>query len=127
MNVRVAIALVWRDGRLLVSRRRAGAHLAGKLEFPGGKLRPGETAAAAAEREVLEETGVVCRALGQRPPVEFSYPDRTVTLLPIDAEWQSGDGEPREVDDVSWLSPEDLIAEDFPAANAGLIAELKRR
>jgi 8-oxo-dGTP diphosphatase len=54
----VAAALVWCEGRLLLQRRAITAkHGAGKLEFPGGKIEPGESAEAALARELIEEWG----------------------------------------------------------------------
>lgn len=50
------------DGYVLLHQRQ-GAHGAGTWALPGGKIEPGETPAAAAEREVLEETGVLVRKL----------------------------------------------------------------
>jgi 8-oxo-dGTP diphosphatase len=57
-RVRVAAAVVWRDGRLLLTQRPPGGPLGLQWEFPGGKLEPGETPAAALEREIVEELGV---------------------------------------------------------------------
>lgn len=55
-----ALAVVLRDGHVLLARReRGGVMLWG---YPGGHVEWGETALAAAERELLEETGVVARA-----------------------------------------------------------------
>jgi 8-oxo-dGTP diphosphatase len=124
--IEVAIALVWRGGRVLVTRRLPGAHLGGLWEFPGGKLRMEETPDAAAEREVLEETGVHARARGRRAPIEWRYLERTVRLHPVDCDWIQGEGEPREVAELRWVSIAELAELEFPAANAALIAELSR-
>jgi ADP-ribose pyrophosphatase YjhB (NUDIX family) len=52
-----ASAAVFRDGRVLLVERGKGAGQ-GYWSLPGGHIEPGETAHAAALREVLEETGV---------------------------------------------------------------------
>jgi mutator protein MutT len=124
--IEVAIALVWRGEHVLVTRRLAGTHLGGLWEFPGGKLHEEETPDAAAEREVLEETGVRVRARGRRAPVEWHYPERTVRLHPVDCEWLEGDGEPRGVAELRWATIAELAELEFPAANAALIAGLSR-
>lgn len=123
-HVEVAIALCWRDGRLLVTRRPSGVHLAGRWEFPGGKLGSGEAPEACAERELLEEVGVVARARGRRPAIEWEYPERTVTLHPVDCDWREGDGTPREVSELRWIETPELGTLDFPEANASLVAAL---
>jgi len=52
-----ASACVWRDGRVLIV-QRGKPPLAGIWSLPGGAVEPGETAMAAAARELAEETGV---------------------------------------------------------------------
>ena len=57
-RVRVAAAVVWRDGKLLITQRPPRSAFALQWEFPGGKIEPGETPAQALAREVREELGV---------------------------------------------------------------------
>lgn len=123
-HVAVAIALVWRDGRLLVTRRAEGAHLAGFWEFPGGKLAEGETPEACAVREVLEETRVRVEPRSRREPIVWAYPERRVTLHPVTCDWLAGDGECVEVAELTWRLPSELAALSFPPANAALVASL---
>ena len=66
-RVRVAAAVVWRDGKLLLTQRPPGATLGLQWEMPGGKIEEGETAGEALAREVREELGVgatPCEVLG---------------------------------------------------------------
>lgn len=125
-HVDVAIALCWRDGQLLITRRPSGVHLAGRWEFPGGKLAAGEAPEACAERELFEEVEVVARARARRPLIEWDYPERTVTLHPVDCDWREGDGVAREVSELRWVSVSELGTFDFPEANASLLAALER-
>jgi len=52
------------DGRVLACRRSSPPELAGGWEFPGGKIEPDESPAAAIERECREELGIEVRAVG---------------------------------------------------------------
>src|SRR5260221_8706969 len=54
----VAVALLDADERILLARRPPGKPLAGLWEFPGGKVREGETPEAALCRELAEELGI---------------------------------------------------------------------
>jgi mutator protein MutT len=124
--IEVAIALVWRGERVLVTRRPKDTHLGGLWEFPGGKLRREETPDAAAEREVLEETGVRARARGRRATIDWSYPERQLRLHPVDCDWLAGEGEARGVTELRWATVAELAGLEFPPANAALIAELSQ-
>ena len=120
----VANALVWREGRILVSRRRNDTHLGGYWEFPGGKIEPGECARECAVREVLEEVGVKCLAESERRVIEYAYPERTVRLQPVDCRYLSGEAECLEVVEVRWVLPTELRRLTLPPANKALVADL---
>lgn len=122
--VEVALALVWHEGRILITRRPERTHLGGLWEFPGGKCLPGEAPEASAEREVLEEVGIRCRARSVRPPIRHEYPERTVLLHPVDCEYLGGTVTPLQVTEWIWVSPAELIRYEFPAANAALVEKL---
>lgn len=122
--VEVAIALVWREGELLITRRPEGVHLAGAWEFPGGKLAENESPERCAEREVREEVGLVVTARARRGLIEHTYPERRVRLYPIDCDYLSGALELREVSDARWLSRSELTNYTFPEANRDLLVEL---
>ncbi len=90
-------------GVLLVRRARAPA--LGQWSIPGGAQELGETAEAAARRELLEETGLAAGALTLVANVDSIHPDATgrvqyhYTILDFATAWQGG--EPVAGSDVS--------------------------
>lgn len=123
-RIEVAVALVFRGRRLLITERPAGTHLGGSWELPGGKLGPGESAEDCAVREVREETGVVVRAVRRLPTIDWDYPEKRVALYPVECEWLSGEGQCLEVAGLVWGTRTDLLTRTFPPANAALIEAL---
>jgi len=123
----IAIALIWRDGKVLVTKRRDDAdHLPGLWEFPGGKCHEDEPPEACAIREAREEVGVEVETTGPHPPIEFTYPERHVTLHPFDCTIIAGEPQPLQAAALRWLTPDELRPDEFPLANRELIAEIKR-
>ncbi len=123
-RIEVAMALVLRARRLLVTQRPAQVHLGGLWELPGGKLAPGESVEECVVREVREETGIVILARRRLPTIEWDYPERRVALHPVECDWVSGEGELIEVAGLCWATRAELALLRFPPANAGLIDEL---
>jgi len=123
----VALALVWRNGCLLLTRRRKEAHLGGLWEIPGGKCEPGETPEACAAREVLEEVGVACRPEGRLPVIEYAYPEHSVRLHPVECVYLGGAPRPIQVEEWAWVLPADLDRYPLPPANAPLVEALMDR
>lgn len=121
-RVTVGVAVVIDRGRVLVGRRAPSAvDQPGRDEFPGGLAEPGETAAAAAERECLEEAAVAVVAedlLGREEVVS----SRGVTEILFYRCRVLADARPTTPFD--WLPVAALAHCDFPAANRGVVARL---
>lgn len=120
----VGIAVVLRDGLCLVGTRPTGVPLAGRLEFPGGKCRSGESSRDAAVRECLEETGLEVTSRELLSEVTHRYEHGMIQLnfwLCHPAE-HAIDQTPKA--DFGWIPLGELDANRFPEANAGLIARL---
>ena len=120
MTVRVAAAIIERDGRFLVTRRQAGVHLAGVWEFPGGKCEPGESLAACMARELREELAIDAVVGDEVLVTGHDYADRRVELHFLRCT-SSDTPVPQQGQAMRWVSREDLHALEFPPADAELI------
>lgn len=118
----VVAALVRRDGRILVSRRRADQVMPLFWEFPGGKVEPGEAPAAALAREVTEELG--CQVeVGRIEEVVFhAYDGFDLVMLVYACRLISGVPTAVGVGEIAWVTPSelpqlDLLPADLPLAH----------
>ncbi|HET9957729.1 MAG TPA: (deoxy)nucleoside triphosphate pyrophosphohydrolase [Polyangiaceae bacterium] len=126
-TIDVAIALVFRGSRVLVTRRREGTHLGGFWEFPGGKIEPNETPEAAAERELMEEVELRVLPRARGSVIEHAYATRRVRLHPVYCSSEHGEARLREVAEARWVDSAELATLHFPEANRSLLAELEQR
>ena len=121
----VAGALFDGEGRVLIAQRPAGKALAGRWEFPGGKVDTGESEHAALRRELREELGVEVIAARPFMRLAHAYEDRDVELSLWIVERFAG--EPRSLDAqaLKWVSPAALAAEDILEADQPFITGLR--
>jgi 8-oxo-dGTP diphosphatase len=119
----VTAAIIERDGRLLVTRRQAGTHLAGVWEFPGGKCEAGETLAEGMARELDEELGVRAVVGDEVFTTSHAYADRVVELHFL-ACIIDGEPEARLGQEMRWVTRAELRGLEFPPADAELIQRL---
>ena len=112
-------------GRFLVTRRRAGSHLAGFWEFPGGKRESGESLEDALRRELAEELSARFEVGERVETVQWEYPERTIVIHFYRCRLESGTIEPREDQAMDWVAPERLSELEFPPADRDLITRLR--
>ncbi|HSV38560.1 MAG TPA: (deoxy)nucleoside triphosphate pyrophosphohydrolase [Nocardioidaceae bacterium] len=99
-TVVVGVAII-DAGRVLAARRVHPPATAGRWEFPGGKVEPGESLPACAVREISEELGcrvAVCDVLDASARIKPGY-----TLQVVTASLVSGEPIPHEHDAIRWL------------------------
>ncbi|MFO1476239.1 MAG: 8-oxo-dGTP diphosphatase MutT [Verrucomicrobiota bacterium] len=123
--VEVAAALVFRDGRLLVTQRPAGGHLAGLWEFPGGKREPGETFEQCLARELQEELGIEVRILEFFARVEHEYPGKRVDLRFYLCRWLRHEPQAIGCAAFRWVTAAEVGGLEFPEADAQVLDRLK--
>jgi len=123
-RIDVAIAIVRRQDKVLICRRRAGDRLGGYWEFPGGKREHDETPLQTLQRELREELGIEVAPRCQLPSVEYDYPDLRVRLLPFLCDHCSGEPVPIGCEQAIWIEVSELRDYQFPPANAMLLEQV---
>ena len=119
------VAAVISDGdRFLVTRRQKGVHLEGYWEFPGGKIDPDETHAAALRREIREELDTDVDVGELLLTTTHTYPEKTVTLFFYSCRIV---GTPRPLvgQEMKWIPRAELGTLTFPEADEELIKLLR--
>ncbi|MEO7387325.1 MAG: 8-oxo-dGTP diphosphatase MutT [Gammaproteobacteria bacterium] len=110
-------------GRILIAQRPPGGHVGGFWEFPGGKLKDGESVEAALARELREELGIDVEAATPFMAYRHEYPERRVELHVFLVERYAGEpqgveGQPLRWVTVAELATSGLLEADVPIAEA---------
>lgn len=122
----VCAAIIRRDAKVLLAQRPAGKHLAGRWEFPGGKIDPGESRDECIRRELREELGLEATPLAFLFTVDHSYPEKSIRLHCIECEIEKSatpvhhDGQQSQ-----WVALEDLETVDLAPADRQVAGRLR--
>ena len=122
--LRVTAAIIKKDGRILIAKRKKGWRFAGKWEFPGGKIEPHETPEECLKRELREELGIETRIGEFFCSSTYAYPHATVQLLVYQAFHVSGEYTLYDHQEIRWVLPDELTEYDFPEADKPVIEKL---
>jgi mutator protein MutT len=126
-QIDVSAALIFHKGQLLITRRRAGSHLGGLWEFPGGKREPNETFEQCLVREIREELGMEIATVDLFEEITQAYEEKTVRLKFFVCEWMGGEPQALGCAAFKWVSQDELAQYDFPAADARLLKKLSEK
>jgi 8-oxo-dGTP diphosphatase len=121
----VTAAILIREGKLLIAKRKAGDRQADKWEFPGGTVEPDETPEACLKREIQEEFGItisVDRFFGESV---YHYDHGSIKLRAYRAHWQSGKILLKVHADYRWVSSAQLTEYDFSPADIPIVEKLQ--
>jgi len=122
----VVAGIVWKDGQILLARRGRHKHLAGKWEFPGGKVEMGESAESALERELSEELGIRTRTGNYFDTNIHHYPTVSIKLFAYNSIYISGGITLTDHDQVDWVTINDLLDYDLAEADIPFVHKLMK-
>ena len=124
-TVEVAAAVLFREGRLLITQRLPQSHLAGMWEFPGGKRKPGESIRECLAREIREELNIRVVVGELFETIEYDYSEKTVHLKFFECRYDGGDIQALGCQRFAWVTPDELGNFRFPPANESLVKKLR--
>ena len=120
----VTAAIIISDNKVLIAERAPGQNLAGKWEFPGGKIEPGETPQECLKREIREELEVDIDVMDLFGESIYAYQSGTIKLIAFWCQWISGDFKLSVHSRIEWVTRQQLELYDFAPADLPLVARL---
>jgi len=123
---KIVAAIIKEKDQILIAQRHSKDPLAGKWEFPGGKLEPGETPEECLVREIREELRVEIEIRSFYDDNVYGSKDQAIHLLFYWAEVVNGEVIPVVHDDVKWINIKELARFDFAPADIPVVRRLER-
>lgn len=120
-HIQVACAIIEYKGKVLAVQRSERMSLPLKWEFPGGKIKNGESPEECVRRELLEELEMEVDACRPLPQETHHYPEFSVTLIPFICACSSDSATLHEHKAIAWLPPEHLHTVDWAEADFPVI------
>lgn len=121
----VTAAIIMKENRVLIAERAPGENLAGKWEFPGGKIESGETPQECLKREIREELDVDIEVMDLLGESIYAYQSGTIKLMAFWCQWISGDFRLSVHSRIEWVTRSELDLYDFAPADLPLVERLK--
>ena len=123
----IAIGVVQKDDRILITQRKESGLLGGLWEFPGGKVRQGEPSEEACKREIAEETNLDIEVGDYLTHVDHAYSHFKIGVDVYSCKYQAGDVKLNGPVDHRWILIDDIDRYPFPVANHKFIPLLKKK
>ena len=122
MQIEVVGAVIVRDGLVLCAQRGPTGSLAGRWEFPGGKVEHGESGRSALEREIDEELRCRVDVGDEITTTRHDDGHMTVVLTTFWCTLSAGTPRPIEHSALAWVAPGELVALDWAPADVPAVA-----
>lgn len=122
---KVTAAIIINNGKILIAQRAENQKLAGKWEFPGGKIEPGETPEECLKREINEELGIDIEVNDFFDESTYKYDTGAIRLLAYKSRWIDGEYKLTVHSQIKWVKPHELENYEFAPADIPFVNKLK--
>jgi 8-oxo-dGTP diphosphatase len=122
----VTAAIIEKDGKILIAKRKKGGHQGNKWEFPGGKLADGEKPEDGLRRELREEFGIEAAISDFIASSTFHYPHLSIELVAYRATCLSGDFKLYDHEEIKWVLPSELNRYTFSEADIPIMEKISK-
>ena len=124
--IKVVAAILQKEDKILIARKKQGKPLAGYFEFPGGKIEEGETPEESLIRELMEEMNIKIAVKEYIGESIYDYGnDKVISLLGYTAEIIDGEIKLSDHDRYEWVTLEQINNYKIAPADIPLIYKLK--
>ena len=124
--IKVVAAILQKEDKILIARKKQGKPLAGYFEFPGGKIEEGETPEESLIRELMEEMNIKFAVKEYIGESIYDYGnDKVISLLGYTAEIIDGEIKLSDHDRYEWVTLEQINNYKIAPADIPLINKLK--
>jgi len=120
----VVAAIMEKNSKILIAKRKKEDTLGGLWEFPGGKIEPGETPEECLKREMKEEFGIETEIGPFVTSSKFIYFLIPVDLLAYKVNYISGDLKVNEHDEIKWVAVNKLNDYEFVGPDRPIVKTL---
>jgi 8-oxo-dGTP diphosphatase len=124
--MKVTAAIIEKNGRVLIARRKPGKNLAGFWEFPGGKIEAGESPEDCLRRELFEELSINVNVGRFVAKSIYQYQDLLIQLLAYQVEIQSGEVKLVDHDCVEWVTLDEIDNYQMAPADLSIVVAYKK-
>ncbi len=124
-KIEVVAAVIFDEKKILVS-QRDGGDMAGRWEFPGGKIEAGETREQALKREIMEELGIIISVDSFLLTIEYDYPEFHLVMHCYQCAILFGAPRLLTHSAVKWISSQEFDSIDWLPADVQVVDYLKK-
>jgi len=122
--IQVTAAIIIREDKFLIARRNRHKHMGGRWEFPGGKIKPGETPEACLGRELEEEFGIRVSIRQFFHRQIHHYPEKSIELISFFVDWPGGEMVLTDHEEIRWITPAESAGYRFADADIPIVRKL---